>query len=52
VWWSIGQLKIRDKFGRSPLIHACDQSHPEVVQFLLEAGAQPTEVYAPPPLAA
>lgn len=44
VWWSIGQLKIRDKFGRSPLIHACDQSHPEVVQFLLEAGAQPTEV--------
>jgi ankyrin repeat protein len=51
VWWSIDQLKICDKFGRSALIHACDQSHPEVVQFLLEeAGVQPTEVYSHPPL--
>jgi ankyrin repeat protein len=50
VWWSIGQLKIRDKFGRSPLIRACDQSHPEVVQFLFEeAGAQLTAVYTHPP---
>jgi ankyrin repeat protein len=45
LWWKIGQVQIHDKFGRTALVHACDQSCPEVVQFLLEAGADVNEAY-------